>query len=107
MISLFFVVILACGLVFSILHVFDKKELVWSILAAMTWTVLAALSWSVEYVFAYESGGEVTYSLYQAEGGIWLMWFFFAIAVVYCILAYQRAMNIQRQAMMENETRTP
>ncbi len=102
MISLMIFVILATSLIFSIVHIFDKKELVWSLLAAMGWTVLAGLSWSIEYVFAYESGGEVFYQLYQAEGGIYTMWFFFGIAIVYAILAYQRAMYIQQEAAKVN-----
>ncbi len=94
MIELMIVLIFATSVFFSILHVVDKDELIWSILAATGWLVLAAVSWSVEQVFARDTGSELAFQIHEYTGSVWLMWFFFAIAIVFVILAYQRAMYL-------------
>lgn len=96
------VMIFAVTCILSILYVVDKKELVWPILAALGWLVLSGLSWSIEYVFAYENAGEVVFEVYEYSGGVFLMWFFFALAIVFAILSYQRAMDIQKEVAVEH-----
>jgi hypothetical protein len=106
MIIAVFAIIFAATALFAILHVFDKDELVWSLLASLGWVCLAGLSWNIEYVFGYESAGVVAFEVYEYSGGVFLMWFFFAIAVVFAILSYQRAMSINRKAVL-GKGRTP
>lgn len=106
-----YAIIFVITLVFSILYVIDRRELVWPIFAAIGWLILAATSWNLEYVFAYESGGVATFVLYQPPGVVWLMWFFFGIGILFVILSYQRAMDIQKTAAVGNgkpsDTRGP
>lgn len=105
MIIAMFAIVFAVTCLFAILHVFDKNELVWSILSAMGWVCLAGLSWNIEYVFGYETGGVVSFEVYEYSGGLFLLWFFFGIAIVFVILAYQRMMNINKQIARENAQR--
>ncbi len=94
-------------LVFSILYVFDKRELAWPLMAALGWTVLGGLSWNIEYIFAYETAGVVTFAVYDYSGGVFLMWFFFGIAILFAILTYQRAMQIQLDARKKSLSGEP
>lgn len=106
MLIIMFAIIFAVTCLFAVLHVLDKDELVWSLLSALGWVCLAGLSWDLEYVFAYENAGVVTFEVYTYSGGVFLMWFFFGIAIVFTILAYQRAMIINRKSVL-GKKRTP